>query len=254
MQFGVLAGCFAASVILSPAAHSVPIVDETTFQAFTVTYDPGSLGMLQFGYEADPFTGLPPADQFGFGRMFFSPAVRAETSSVEPSSAASLTGEIRLDAKPGWGLYNANFTQSGQWRTSGSGTVGVDRSAIDIDLGSSSPFYNDNRSFLGNLSSDSGFYYLIREVSTFDRLSSVVIRYSINLAAIAPTSTDSALIFADIADPTTLGTPGPYFGSNIVGTFLSASFERVEVVSEPGQLSLVLLGLGLALAARRRYF
>ena len=48
----------------------------------------------------------------------------------------------------------------------------------------------------------------------------------------------------DISDPSFLGNPpGPYPNSNIVGTFISVSFERTTPVSEPNALMLVLAGL-----------
>ena len=156
----------------------------------------------------------------------------------------AITGEITLTAKPGWGLYNVNFTQSGQWTTSGS-VVSVEGSFVDVVAPNAEFFFTNHQAFASPLvqsgENASGYYYIIGERSSFSRFDQLTISYDLMLQA-AMNGSGFAHLFSDISDPSFLGNPGPYPNSNIVGTFISVHFERMTPISEPSALILALVG------------
>ncbi len=104
------------AVIGGAPARAALITDATTFTAFSVTYDSALWGNIRFPHEADSFSQTLPVSQFGFGRWFFDPNLSVSSNGSAGPSELAITGEITLNAKPGWGLYNVNFTQSGSGR------------------------------------------------------------------------------------------------------------------------------------------
>lgn len=225
------------------------ITDSTTFIGFSVTYDSALWGNILFPHEADSFSQTLPVSQFGFGRWFFDPNLRVSSDGSTGPSELAITGEITLKAKPGWGLYYVNFTQSGQWTTSGSGMVSVDGSFVDVVAPNAEFFFTNNQAFASPLvqngESASGFYYIIGERSSFSRFDQLTISYDLLLTATAMDSAGSAQLFSDISDPSFLGGSGPYPypNSNIVGTFISVHFERTTPIAEPSALVLILVGV-----------
>jgi len=212
-----------------------------------VTYDSALWGNIKFPHEADSFSQTLPVSQFGYGRWFFDPNFSVSSDGSAGPSELAITGEITLTAKPGWGLYHVNFTQSGQWTTSGSGSVSVDGSFVDVVAPNGEFFFTNHQAFTSPLEQNgedsSGYYYIVGERSSFSRFDQLTISYDLMLQATAPNGAGSAHLFSDISDPSYLGNLGPYPNSNIVGTFISVAFERTTPVSEPGALLLVLAGL-----------
>ena len=231
------------------------ITDSTTFTGFSVTYDSALWGNIKFPHEADSFSQSLPVSQFGFGRWFFDPNLTVSSNGSAGPSELAVSGEITLDAKPGWGLYSVNFTQSGQWTTSGSGMVSVEGSFVDVVAPNAEFFFTNHQAFssplVQNGENASGFYYIIGERSSFSRFDQLTISYDLLLRAAAVDGAGSAHLFSDTSDPSFLGGPGPYPHSNIVGTFISVSFERTTPVSEPSALILVLVSV-LALQLLQR--
>jgi len=235
-----------AAVCVAPSRAAV-ITDSTTFTAFSVTYDSAVWGNIRFPHEADSFSQTLPISQFGFGRWFFDPNLSVSSNGSAGPPELAITGEITLNAKPGWGLYNATFIQSGQWTTSGSGMVSVDGSFVDVVAPNAEFFFTDHQAFTSHLVQNgenaSGFYYIIGQRSSFSRFDQLTISYDLMLEAAAMNGSGSAHLFSDIGDPSFLGNPGPYPNSNIVGTFISVAFERTTPISEPSALMLALAGL-----------
>ena len=235
-----------ALICVAPSRAAL-ITDSTTFTAFSVTYDSALWGSIKFPHQADSFSQTLPITQFGFGRWFFDPNLSVSSNGSAGPSELVITGEITLNANPGWGLYNVNFTQSGQWTTSGSGMVSVDGSFIDVVAPNAEFFFTNHQAFTSPLVQNgenaSGFYYIIGERSSFSRFDQLTISYDLLLRATAMDGAGSAQLFSDTSDPSFLGGPGPYPNSNIVGTFISVSFERTTPISEPSALILVLVGL-----------
>ncbi len=247
---------FVLGAVIGAPARAALITDSTTFAAFSVTYDSALWGNIKFPHEADSFSQTLPISQFGFGRWFFDPNLSVSSNGSAGPPQLAITGEITLNAKPGWGLYNVNFTQSGQWTTSGSGTVSIDGSFVDVVAPNAEFFFTNHQAFTSPLVQNgenaSGFYYIIGERSSFSRFDQLTISYDLMLKAAALNSTGSAHLFSDISDPSFLGNPGPYPNSNIVGTFISVAFERTTPVSEPSALVLALVGLFTLGLMRRR--
>lgn len=235
------------AVICVAPSRAALITDSTTFTGFSVTYDSALWGNIRFPHEADSFSQTLPISQFGFGRWFFDPKLSVSSNGSAGPSELAITGEITLNAKPGWGLYNVNFVQSGQWTTSGSGMVSVDGSFVDVVAPNAEFFFTDHQAFssplVQNGENASGYYYIIGERSSFSRFDQLTISYDLLLKAAAMDGTGSAHLFSDTSDPSFLGGPGPYPNSNIVGTFISVAFERTSPISEPSALILVLVGL-----------
>ena len=236
------------AIVCAAPARAALITDSTTFTAFSVTYDNALWGNIKFPHEADSFSQTLPISQFGFGRWFFDPNLSVSSDGSAGPPQLAISGEITLNAKPGWGLYHANFTQSGQWATSGSGTVSVDGSFVDVVAPNAEFFFTNHQAFTSPLVQNgenaSGFYYIIGERSSFSRFDQLTISYDLMLQAGAMNGMGSAHLFSDISDPSFLGNPpGPYPNSNIVGTFISVSFERTTPISEPSALVLALAGL-----------
>ena len=235
-----------AAVCVAPSRAAV-ITDSTTFTAFSVTYDSAVWGNIRFPHEADSFSQTLPISQFGFGRWFFDPNLSVSSNGSAGPPELAITGEITLNAKPGWGLYNATFIQSGQWTTSGAGMVSVDGSFVDVVAPNAEFFFTDHQAFTSHLVQNgenaSGFYYIIGQRSSFSRFDQLTISYDLMLEAAAMNGSGSAHLFSDISDPSFLGNPGPYPNSNIVGTFISVAFERTTPISEPSALMLALAGL-----------
>ncbi len=231
------------------------MTDSTTFAGFSVTYDQALWGAIKFPFEADSFTQTLPVSQFGFGRLFLDPQLQVSSDGSAGPSALNLTGQIVLNAKPGWGLYDVNFTQSGQWTATGSGAVSVDGSFVDVSAPNAQFFYTDHRAFVSPLSDGpsgtTGYYYIIGERSSLSSFDQLTIDYDIHLSAFTPAEPGFANLFSDTSNPVFLGGPGPYPDSNIVGTFVSASFERVAAVPEPEQYGLIFAGLGALWLSRR---
>lgn len=238
------------------AARAATVTDSTTFNAFSVSYDAAVWGPIRFAHEADSFTGTLPVDQFGFGRFFLDPGFGVSSDGSSGPAQLAISGQIVITAKPGWGLYNVNFTQSGQWATVGSGFVSVAGSIVDI-LANGDFFYDDQRAFVDLLAQGpdgaNGYYYIIRERSSFSRFGEMTIDYDIQLTAMAADTNGFARLASDPSDPSFLGGTGPYPASNIVGTFISVSYERVTLVSEPSGLVLLIVGLLALSTARRSY-
>jgi hypothetical protein len=234
-------------VICAAPARAALITDSTAFTAFSVTYDSALWGNIKFSHEADSFSQSLPVSQFGYGRWFFDPNLSVSSNGTVGPSELAVTGEITLNAKPGWGLYYVNFTQSGQWTTSGSGTVSVEGSFVDVVAPSANFFFTNHQAFssplVQNGENASGYYYIIGERSSFSRFDELTISYDLMLEAAALNGTGFAHLFSDISDPSFLGNLGPYPNSNIVGTFISVHFERTTAVSEPSALMLALVGL-----------
>src|SRR5689334_2583316 len=128
---GFSSGTFALAAVLAfaPAVNAATLTDASTFAGFSVTYDE-AFGPLLFPHEADSFTGTLPVSQFGFGRFFLDPAFGASSDGSAGPSDFTASGEIVLTAKPGWALYDTAFIQSGQWTTTGTGSVSVDGSLV----------------------------------------------------------------------------------------------------------------------------
>jgi hypothetical protein len=244
-----------ATGLATSQARAALVTDSSSFNAFSVTYDSAVWGAIKFAYEADAFTGAPPVDQFGFGQFFLDPGFKASSNGADGPPQFSISGQIVINAKPGWGLYNVNFTQSGQWTTLGSGVASVAGSVVDI-LANGSFFYDDQRTFTDVLTTlpngDSGYYYIIRERSSLSRFGEMTIDYDIELTATALDPNSLAQLASDASDPSFLGGQGPYPASNIVGTYINVSFERIARVPEPsalallgcGWLAMAVLGLG----------
>jgi hypothetical protein len=233
------------------------ITDSTTFVGFSVSYDAAVWGALKHAHEADAFGGPVPVVQFGFGRFFFDPGFRVSSDGSDGPSQLSVSGQIVVTAKPGYGLYYGNVAQSGQWTTSGSGSVSVAGSLFDIHAAGGSFFYNDQRAYTGILSQGAsqanGYYYILNERSSLSRFGELVIDYDIELSALAGAA-GFAQLASDTSDPSYLGGAGPYPGSNIVGTFLSIHYERFATVSEPTSPALLLAALlAIGLARRLRH-
>jgi hypothetical protein len=239
-----------ALICVAPSRAAL-ITDSTTFTAFSVTYDSALWGSIKFPHQADSFSQTLPISQFGFGRWFFDPNLSVSSNGSAGPSELAITGEITLNANPGWGLYHANFTQSGQWTTSGSGMVSVDGSFVDVVAPNAEFFFTNHQAFTSPLvqsgENANGFYYIIGERSSFSRFDQLTISYDLLLKATAMDGAGSAHLFSDSSDPSFLGGPGPYPYpySNIVGTFISVSFERTTPVSEPSALTLILVLVGL---------
>ena len=138
----VLSLLLGAVICVAPSRAALT-TDSTTFTSFSVTYDSALWGNIRFPHEADSFSQTLPISQFGFGRWFFDPNLRVSSNGSAGPPELAISGEITLNAKPGWGLYHANFTQSGQWATSGSGTVGVDGSFVDV-VAPNAEFFSHN--------------------------------------------------------------------------------------------------------------
>ena len=247
-----LRSCFlslvaAGAVICTAPVQAALVTDSTTFTGFSVTYDSALWGNIRFPHEADSFSQTLPISQFGFGRWFFDPNLSVSSDGSAGPSQLAVTGEITLNAKPGWGLYGVNFTQSGQWTTSGSGTVSVDGSFVDVAAPNGEFFFTNHQAFASPLQQNgedaSGYYYIIGERSSFSRYDELIISYDLMLAATAMDGSGSAHLFSDISDPSFLGNPGPYPNSNIVGTFISVAFERTTPVPEPSTLMLAMAAL-----------
>ena len=249
----VLLAVLLAFLVVS--AHGALITDSSSFTAFSVTYDQAVWGTVKFAFEADSFTLTPPVSQFGFGRFFFDPGLMVSSDGSAGPPNLTLTGQIILNAKPGWGLYNVTFAQSGQWTATGAGAVSVSGSFVDVSGANAQFFFTDHRAFTGVLSQTpngtNGYYYIIGERSSLSRFNQLTIDYDIELSA-TTNGPGFADLFSDVSDPSFLGNPGPYPGSssNIVGTFVSASFERVAVTPEPASYVLVLVGLATFLVRR----
>lgn len=248
--------CIALALPASVPVRAATITDSTTFVGFSVTYDSAVWGPIKHAFEADSFGGPVPVVQFGFGRFFLDPGLTVSSDGSSGPSQLSISGQIVVTAKPGYGLYSANATQSGQWSTTGLGSVSVAGSLFDINAPGASFFYNDQRAFTGVLAQNAdqanGFYYIINERSSLSRFGELTIDYDIELAALADAA-GFARLFSDTSDPSTLFTPGPYpgAGSNIVGTFLSIHYERFAVVDEPPVLALLICALVVVRLARR---
>jgi hypothetical protein len=244
----------AAVVVAAAPVRAATITDSTTFVGFSVTYDAAVWGTLKHAHEADAFGGPVPVVQYGFGRFFFDPGFRLSSDGSRGPSQLSVSGQIVVTAKHGYGLYYANVAQSGQWTTTGSGSVSVADSLFDIHAAGGSFFHNDQRAYTGILSQGTdqanGYYYILNERSSFSRFGELVIDYDIELAALAGTA-GFAQLASDVSDPSYLFGPGPYPGSNIVGTFLSIHYERFAPVAEPPLPALLLAGL-LAIGFARR--
>lgn len=222
--------------LFSPVANATIVTDSTSFEAFSITYDDAIFGTLKFTKEADSFSGTLPVSQYGYGRFFLDPGFSVSSDGSAGPSSLRVTGQIIITAKPGWGLYHANFTQSGQWHTDGSGAVSVENSYLDISAPNTQFFYNDHQAFTDVLTDTSagkdGYYYVIGEQSTSARVDQLALSYDFNFSAAAGASTcepngGSALLYSDTSDPSYLGGPGPYPTSNIVGTIISIDFERL---------------------------
>jgi len=243
----VVLGLFIA--FLGRSAHGALITDSSSFTAFSVTYDQAVWGTLKFAHEADSFTGTLPISQFGFGRFFFDPGFKVSSDGSAGPTNFTLNGQIIFNAKPGWGLYDINFVQSGQWAATGSGAVSVNGSFVDVSGANAQFFFTDHRAFTDLLfqapDGENGYYYIIGERSSISRFNQLTIDYDIELNA-TTNGPGFAKLFSDVSDPSTLGGSGPYpSGSNVVGTFVSASFERVAVTPEPASYVLVLVGLAM---------
>ena len=206
-------------------------------------------GGLKFPHEADSSSQTLPVAQFGYGRFFFDPAFRVSSDGTSGPSELRVTGEITLTAKPGWGLYNANFTQSGQWASSGSGTIDVGSSFVDVVAPNAQFFHTNHQAFTNPLTQNSGmttgYYYVIGERSSFSRFDQLTINYDLLLKAQSLDQLGSAKLFSDTSDPSFLGISGPYPASNIVGTFVSVGYERVAITTVPLPATIWLLGSGL---------
>lgn len=237
-------------------AHAATITDATTFDGFSITYDAAVWGPVRFPYEADAFTGNPPVSQSGFGRFFFDPGFSVSSDGSKGPSLLDVSGQIKITANPGWALYYANFTQSGQWSTTGSGAASVAGSVVEISAPNAQFFYKDQRAFTSPLAqgpdSASGFYYIINESSSLSLFGELTIDYDIHLAASATDPSGFAQLMSDVSDPSFLFGQGPYPGSNIVGTFVSIFYERVAEVPEPSGFALFALAFFAMGFARRR--
>lgn len=237
-------------------AHSAIITDSTTFDGFSITYDAAVWGPVRFPYEADAFTGVPPVSQSGFGRFFFDPGFSVSSDGTMGPPRLDVSGQITITASPGWALYYANFTQSGQWSTTGSGVASVAGSVVDISAPNAQFFFVDKRAFTSTLvqgpDNASGFYYIINESSSLSLFGELTIDYDIHLAASSAEPSGYAQLMSDVSDPSYLGGPGPYPGSNIVGTFVSVFYERVAVLPEPSGVALFALALFAMCFARCR--
>ena len=242
-----------ACAMLAAPIRAATITDSTTFVGFSVTYDAAVWGPIKHALEADSFGGPVPPVQFGFGRFFFDPGFQVSSDGSVGPPSLSLSGQIVVTAKPGYGLYFVSATQSGQWSTSGTGSVSVAGSLFDTHAPGASFFYDIQRTFTGALGPSNGYYYIINERSSLSRFGEMTIDYDIELAALGDVA-NFARLYSDTSDPSTLFTPGPYpgSGSNIVGTFLSIHYERFAVVSEPPVVGLLLAG-GLLLWRARRH-
>ncbi len=251
----------AVGLVAGPsAASATTLTDTTTFQALSVGYDSAVWGPIKSPFEADAFAGSPPVDQFGFARFFLDPNLSVSSDGSAGPPQLSLTGQIVLTAKPGWGLYDASFTQSGKWTTDGPGTVSVAGSIVDIMAANGQFFFDSQRAFTGVLNqtpaSGDGYYYIYSEKSSFSRFDQMTIDYDIRLSATAGLNGELAGLASDLSDPSFLGHAGPYDPDfNIVGTFVSVAFERVaSPVPEPGTYMTLLAGLAsLVPVARRRH-
>ena len=256
----ILALLVVIGTLVSPGfSQAMILTDSKTFDGFSVTYDSDVWGGLKFPHEADSYSQTLPVAQFGYGRFFFDPAFRVSSDGTSGPSELRVTGEITLTAKSGWGLYNANFTQSGQWASSGSGTVDVGSSFVDIVAPNTQFFYTNHQAFAKPLTQNSGmtngYYYVIGERSSFSRLDQLTIRYDLLLKAQVLNQLGSAKLFSDSSNPSFLGTLGPYPASNIVGTFVSVGYERIATTTVPIPTTIWLFGsglLGLAGFARKR--
>lgn len=237
-------------------AQSALVTDTSTFQGFSVTYDSAVWGTLLSAREVDSFTQTQPVVQFGSGSFFLDPNLRVSSDGSAGPSSLTIQGQIVLDAKPGWGLYSAGFTQSGQWAITGTGAVSVDGSFIDISATNGQFFYTDQRAFTNPLTqggdAQNGYYYIIGERSSLSRYGQLIIDYDIRLSALAANQPGSAQLFSDASDPSFLNRPGPYPDSNVVGTFVSVSYERVAPVPVPASLPLLFSGLAALSFLRRR--
>ena len=243
----------AFAFLTAAPVKAATITDSTTFVGFSVTYDAAVWGPIKHAFEADSFGGPVPVVQFGFGRFFLDPGFRVSSDGSNGPPLLSVSGQIVVTAKPGYGLYYANATQSGQWSTTGSGTVSVAGSLFDIHAPGGSFFYNDQRAFTGGLTQgpdlSEGFYYIINERSSLSRFGELTIDYDIELAALAGAA-GFAQLASDTSDPSYLFGPGPYPGSNVVGTFLSIHYERFATVDEPPAAALLLAGVLVLRLAR----
>jgi len=254
---GFSSGTFALAAVLAiaSAANAATITDASTFAGFSVTYD-DAFGPLLFPHEADSFTGTLPVSQFGFGRFFLDPAFAASSDGSTGPGDFTASGQIVLTAKPGWGLYDTAFIQSGQWTTTGTGSVSVAGSLVDVTAPDGQFFFTDQRAFAHPLTQTSdgaaGYYYVFGERSSLTAYAQMTIDYDIHLQAsangggFARIANDASDLNAFFASPTI------YPESNVVGTFISVAYERVSAVPEPSTIALLVLGYA-ALPVRRAW-
>jgi hypothetical protein len=236
----VLGALFGAAV---PARAAI-VTDTTTFAAYSVTYDSAVWGPLRFPFES--VETLPFGD-FGFARFFLDPNLRVSSDGSAGAPEQDVTGQIVFDAKPRYGLYGGNITQSGQWSTAGTGGVSVDGSVFDVTAPGGSFFFTQQQAFTSPLGPTAdgmhGFYYIVGERSSFDRFDRLIVNYDLRLRAFAGTGSGVAQLASDVSDPSFLFGQGPYPGNNIVGTFASVYFERFPPaptpVPEPGAMLLI---------------
>jgi hypothetical protein len=132
--------------------------------------------------------------------------------------------------------------------------VTVDGLFVDVSGPNAQFFFTDHRAFTNLLSETpegaNGYYYIIGERSSLSQFNQLTVDYDIRLSA-ATNGSGFAKLFSDTSNPSFLGSTGPYPDSNVVGTFVSVSFERVSAVPEPESAMLAALGLlGIAIARR----
>lgn len=228
------------------SAHAALVTDTTTFTAFSVTYDETAWGPILFPREADSFSQTLPVSQYGYGRFYFDPELMASSDGSFGPSHLRITGRITFTTKPGWGLSHIDFDHVGQWTTTGSGGVSVADSFVDVSAPNTQFFYENHAAVSPPLevtpNGTHGYYYITGERSTFSRSQQLSIDYDLQLSATIASEPGYARIWSDPSDPSYLWTPGLYPATNIVGTFVSASFERITPVPEPRTSLLVAVG------------
>lgn len=243
---------FLVSISASTASTAAMITDSTTFTAYSFTYDDAQWGPVRNAREADSFKQTLPVEQWGFGIFFLEPRVRLSSDGSDGPAQARLTGQIRLQAKPGFGLYDLNMTHSGDWMTRGGASVSTAGSSIEVSAPNGQFFYDVQQTTNEPLFTDGedtyGYFFVSGEKSSFSRFDRMTIDYDLRYAVSAPGPDDLALL---ATDPSTLVEVRDYPQYYDIGTFVSASFERIAVVPEPSSFSLLACVALMTLSCRR---